>query len=98
MYTDPITLYNALQTAKNNYGRYKGVTEIHLKYFYMNESDAEHSVRDRQLQGHFKEVSECPHAASGESGDWFIAVDSTADLTGQIEVVVWGRAILATLM
>ncbi|OAF04428.1 hypothetical protein AYJ54_24030 [Bradyrhizobium centrolobii] len=82
----------ALYNAQTNYTDYKGQA-VELKYIYMSKVDATNSVSDGRLSGTYTSSSRSPHAAPSNLGPWFIAVDSTANLTGQIEVVAWGRAI-----
>ncbi|CDX20875.1 conserved hypothetical protein [Mesorhizobium plurifarium] len=87
---------SALDNAKINYSVYKGGTAVALKYLYMGRSAAETSVSNRRLSRAWTESSQSPDAAPSNLGPapWFIAVASTADLTGQIEVVAWGKAII----
>ncbi|MBY3411427.1 hypothetical protein [Rhizobium laguerreae] len=91
-YDDPVTGYNALVLAIKNYQDYKQVPTVKLKYLYMTQDDADVAAKEGRLQGSYTEETS-PYAASGASETWFIAIDSTAELNGKIEVVAWGPSI-----
>ena len=80
----------ALENARTNYEGPENEANVTLEYYYGNEADAQTTVSGRRFFGTWVEGG--PPVATEEGGrEWFIAVKSAPDLTGEIEVVAWGR-------
>ncbi|RNJ41480.1 hypothetical protein B5V01_35945 [Mesorhizobium erdmanii] len=83
-------LRNALENARINYEGPDNEANVTLKYYYGSETDAQLTVTGRRFVGTWVEGGR-PFATEEGGREWFIAVKSAPNLTGDIEVVAWGR-------